>query len=131
MATAGSDVARSEQGTWVKGQSGNPAGRPPGRKAQVDVLKQNLEIAVREVALKPQRIINIINKMCDLAESGDVKAAKLVLSMAVSPASQASDAVEERSGITIRIENATFAAKNNQPTPIEATVITEDSKANG
>ena len=118
-------MSRSKEGKFLPGTSGNPLGRPVGRKAQIDVLKQELEIAVRD-KLKPQRIINILEKMCSLAEKGDVKAAKLVLSLAVSPAAASSEAAEERGTIQIVIENATFAAK--PAATIEAKVIEEDNK---
>lgn len=104
--------------------SGNPRGRPPGRKTQIDQLKQDLEIAVRS-KLKPERIVKIVEKMCDLAEGGDTKAAKLVLSMAVSPAKASDDAKDNTNRITIVVENATFAARP-QPTPIEAQVVEEN-----
>lgn len=122
-------VARTDKGQWVEGQSGNPKGRPPGRRAQIDILKQNLEIAVRG-KLRAERVAKIVEKMCDLAENGDVKAAKLILSMSVSTAAAPGDAGDNQGGITIRIENATFAAKAaNNEKPIEGRVI--EVKQNG
>lgn len=120
---------RTETGQWQPGQSGNPKGRPPGRRAQIDVLKQDLEIAVRK-GLRADRVVKIIEKMADLAECGNVRAAKLILSMAVSPAGAHGEAGDNQGGITIRIENATFAAKAaNTEKPIEGRVI--EVKENG
>lgn len=88
-----------------------------------------MEIAVRK-GLRVDRVAKIVDKMCDLAEEGDVKAAKLILSMAVSSAVVPHDASEQAGGITIRIENATFAAKAaNNEKPVEGRVI--EVKENG
>lgn len=108
----------------MPGVSGNPRGRPPGRKNQIDQLKQDLEIAVRS-KLKVDRVVKIIDKMCDLAENGDTKAAKLILSMAVSPAKASDDANDNANRITVIVENATFAARP-QPQAIEAKVVEEN-----
>jgi hypothetical protein len=112
---------RNEDGTFPKGVSGNPKGRPPSRRAQIDQLKQDLEIAVRG-HIQPAQVVRIITKMAQLAEEGNTKAAKLVLDLAVSSAAVQSDAKELPPGITIRIENATLFAKQ-QETAIEAKVI--------
>ena len=130
VATPDLPAVRDEStGQFLPGQSGNPKGRPPGRRAQIDVLKQDLEIAVRK-GLRADRVVKIIEKMADLAEEGNVRAAKLILSLAVSPAGAHGEAGDNQGGITIRIENATFAAtaaKNEKP--IEGRVI--EVKENG
>lgn len=62
--------------------------------------------------------------MCDLAENGDVKAAKLILGMSVSSALVPNDPADTGGGIRIIIENATFAAKAaNEEKPVEGRVI--------
>ena len=120
---------RDEEGRFLPGVSGNPAGRPVGRRQRLDVLKQELEIAVRENVRAP-RIVRIVNKMCDLAEGGDVRAAKLILGIAVSSPAVQKDSGSDTPGIRIVIENATFAAgAAKQPTPIEGHVIEENKMA--
>lgn len=80
--------------------------------------------------LRADRVAKIVEKMCDLAEGGDVKAAKLILSMSVSTAAAPGDAGDNQGGITITINNATFAAKAaNTEKPIEGRVI--EVKENG
>lgn len=111
-------------GKWVKGQSGNPNGRPKGSKAELTELKQELEVAVRR-SLPAQKIINIVTKIADMAEAGDVKAAKLILDKFVSNATGAEEVAGDSGGIVIRIENATFANKPNPVNVIDATVIEE------
>lgn len=82
-----------------------------------------MEIAVRR-GIRADRVAKIVEKMCDLAENGDVKAAKLILSMSVSTAAAPGDAGDNQGGITITINNATFAAKAATPEkPIEGRVI--------
>lgn len=118
------ELATSNDGKWVKGQSGNPSGRPKGSKSELVELKQDLEIAVRR-SLPADRIIKIVAKMADLAELGDVKAAKLLLDKFVSNATSAEEVAGDSGGIVIRIENATFANKPNHSNVIDATVIEE------
>lgn len=118
---ADTEVVRASDGTFEKGVSGNPAGRPKGRKNEIVALKQDLEIAVRK-HLPLARITKIIDKMATMAENGHVAAAKLLLDKVISNAREVDDVDEKGSGgITIRIENATFAAQRDAtPTPKEA-----------
>lgn len=110
------ETQRTELGTFQKGASGNPAGRPKGRKNEIVELKQDLEIAVRQ-HLKLERIVKIIDKMAKLAEEGNVKAAKLLLDKVISNAREVDDVNEAGTGgIVIRIENATFAQVSKQDT---------------
>lgn len=124
------ELATSNDGKWVKGQSGNPSGRPKGSKSELVELKQDLEIAVRR-SLPADRIIKIVAKMADLAELGDVKAAKLLLDKFVSNATSAEEVAGDSGGIVIRIENATFANKPNHSNVIDATVIEETDEHRG
>lgn len=104
-------VLRDESGQFLEGVSGNPAGRPVGSRSKLVKIKEKLEIAVRE-NINAERIGRIINKMATLAEEGDVKAARLILDKFISSASAGEDPEAQTShdrGITIRIENATFA----------------------
>lgn len=119
------DVPRTELGTFQKGASGNPAGRPKGRKNEIVELKQDLEIAVRS-HLKLSTITKIIDKMADMAEKGHVAAAKLLLDKVISNAREVDDVNEiGTGGIVIRIENATFAAKRDDTSTPQAAVEAE------
>jgi len=113
-----SEVAtRNTDGTFVAGVSGNPLGRPKGKKNQLTELKQDLEIAVRK-ALPVSRITKIVEKVALMAEEGNLRAAKLILDKTISNAKDVDD-VDSKGvgGITIRIENATFKAQREQHTP--------------
>lgn len=109
-------------GTWLPGQSGNPNGRPKGKKNELTELKQDLEIAVRK-SVPQEKVVAIVARMCEMAMEGDVKAAKLILDKFVSNAKDSEDVDAGQGGITIRIENATFKAQQESKvidvTPIE------------
>lgn len=125
----GTAVARTEAGQFPKGVSGNPAGRPKGRKNDLIALKQDLEIAVRE-SLSIERIKRIVNRVAMMAEDGNLQAAKLILDKVISNASDSEDVPDNGRTVVFRIENATFAAtraveSNNQSPIIDAQVIEE------
>lgn len=105
--------ATSVDGRFVKGQSGNPAGRPPNTKNKLANLRKELELAIIEHVGIP-RLKRIINKVAEKAEAGDMRAAKLILDKVVSNAGP-DDTVEDNGRTVIfRIENATFAAQQGQ-----------------
>ena len=127
----GSNVAnRDEQGRFVKGESGNPNGRPLGRKNQITALKQELELAVRD-NIKPTRIRGILDKMCDLAEEGHVGAAKLVLDKVLSNATDTEDAAQNSGSFVFQVKNLTL----KHDSPSEGRIIdvtpTKEVEANG
>lgn len=101
-------VTRNESGQFVKGVSGNPAGRPKGKKNQITELKQDLELAVRR-QLGPDQIGNIVQKMAELAAEGNVQAAKLILDKTVSNAKDTEDAEQAGNTLQIVVKNATLS----------------------
>ena len=119
-------AVRNPDGTFVAGKSGNPLGRPKGKKNQLTELKQDLEIAVRK-SLSVDRIKRIVEKVAQMAEDGDVKAAKLILDKVISNATETDDTdVKGVQKIEIHIDNATFAAKREHiPQPAVDAEFTE------
>ena len=107
-----------KKGKWVKGKSGNPAGRPKDQRS-IAVLKNDLELAVRE-RLTATKVTQVVNRMLEIALGDDIKSAvtagKVILDMAISKAA-VQEAVANRAPITIVIENATLG--NKQQTVIE------------
>jgi hypothetical protein len=100
---------RTESGQFPKGVSGNPLGRP--KKATLRTLQQDLEIAFRE-HLSVDRVKRIVNRMADMAEQGDVKAAKLIFDKLIPNATNGeSDEGDNVKKVVFEIQNATFAAQ--------------------
>jgi len=66
---------------WVKGQSGNLAGRPKtAYKDNFDQLKANTKMLNVASQILSERWSNIYHSMCDCAEAGNVQAATFVTS---------------------------------------------------
>lgn len=117
-------IARDEQGRFPVGVSGNPAGRPKGKKNELTELKQDLEIAVRK-NVDHEDVRDIIVAMIEKAKDGNVGAAKLILDKTISNAKESEDAFEGSGGITVIVKNATIQAsrdrEENERTIIDVT----------
>jgi hypothetical protein len=70
------DLVRAEDGKFLKGHSGNPAGRPVGSKNRVNILKLSLEENFREGNF--EKIAHILNSVVEDAIGGDKAARKPV-----------------------------------------------------
>lgn len=119
-------AVRNADGTFPAGVSGNPLGRPKGKKNELTEIKQDLEIAVRQ-SLSATRVKRIVEKVAQMAEEGNLRAAKLILDKVISNAKDVDDADNKGvGGITIRIENATFAGKREQTVSIDPPALDAD-----
>ena len=78
------DLVRAEDGKFLKGHSGNPAGRPVGSKNRVNILKLSLEENFREGNF--EKIGQILNSVVQDAIEGDKAARKLVWDACISKA---------------------------------------------
>jgi hypothetical protein len=96
---------RDEKGRFVAGVSGNPNGRPKGRKNVITALKQDMEIALRE-NLSIEDIKGVIQSMLAEALNGNVGAGKLILDKVLSGAKTEEDVKETGGGLKIIIEHA-------------------------
>lgn len=115
-------ATRTESGTFVKGVSGNPNGRP--KKVTIRNLTQDLEIAIRE-HLTVERVKKIVNRMADMAEQGNVPAAKLILDKLIANAKDGeSDEGDKTPTVHFVITNATFAAQAKEKQQVEVIDIT-------
>lgn len=116
--------SRDIDGTYLKGVSGNPAGRPAGSKN----IQRQLEDAVREYIVHPDRIRRVrkvLDRLLQKAEDGHVGAAKLLLDKIVPNATPEGEEERDanRNTYVFRIENATFAAPKPPTQVIEAEVV--------
>jgi hypothetical protein len=118
-------VLRDDAGKLLPGTaSNNPEGRPVGTKNRLVSIKRKLEIAVRE-GMSADRLGRIISKMADMAEDGDVKAARLILDKFISSAGGDDEVADKLpQGITIKIENATFAKLQQSSPPVNVIDVT-------
>lgn len=120
------EVVRSPDGKFVKGVSGNPKGRPKGKRNRITELNEDMELAIREGA-NPEVVKSIIASMAAEAMNGNVQAAKLILDKFVPNvrSSEASEATMPE--IVIKIENLTKEDLRDVP----GEVITQEVPENG
>lgn len=111
---------RAKDGKFLPGVSGNPKGRPKGKKNQITELKQDMEIAIRE-NLSPDAIKAVVASMLAAALDGNVGAGKLILDKVMSNARDADDAQDSSGGLKIIIENATMDVLQNNQNVIDVT----------
>ena len=73
---------RDEKGQFPVGVSGNPMGRPKGAKNKITLLKQSLELELRNSAAP--RMQKVLDKALEMAEEGDRSMIKLLLELHMS-----------------------------------------------
>lgn len=95
------ELVRNSTGQFVAGQSGNPGGRPKGSKNKITLLRQSLELQLREQA-EPQ-MASILDKAMELALEGDRQMLKLLLEMWISKSAGADEKATEK--VAIQINN--------------------------
>ena len=109
----GALVERSTLGQFVKGVSGNPAGRPKGARNRANLLRSFLEEALlRDLS---DEIGPVIDQALTLAKSGDPKMIKLLLGdLLRGQKPSEADSEGQNSGptrISVTINNYTGAAR--------------------
>ena len=100
------EVLRGKNGQFLKGRSGNPAGRPKGSKNRIAEMKVELEEAIRQ-NLEAGQIHAVVQSMVAEALNGNVSAGKLILDKVMSNAKAVDESGEEQPEIVIKIENLT------------------------
>ena len=93
-------MVRNVEGQFIKGQSGNPAGRPKGSKNKITVYKLATEEAWRE--RNQRRIDTVLDMVLQDALEGDKAARKMVWDSSISKANISEDkAAGNRQSITV------------------------------
>lgn len=72
-------LTRTDSGQFPQGVSGNPKGRPKGSRNQITLLKESLELQLREQGAS--RMPQILETAIDLALEGDRTMLKLLLEL--------------------------------------------------
>ena len=75
-------IVRTADGKFKKGSSGNPVGRPKGSKNKITLLKQSLELQLRDQAA--DYMPDILSKAIELGMEGDKTMLKLLLELHMS-----------------------------------------------
>lgn len=70
-------------GRFMPGQSGNPDGRPKGSKNQITLLKESMELLLRNEA-SPEDLRAVMRMALDQAMAGDRGMIKLILELHMS-----------------------------------------------
>lgn len=117
---------RSADGTFVAGQSGNPAGRPVGSKNYVTEQRLAMEAALRDYMHTPARrarIMRLIDRVLEIGMTGTdkdaINAAKIMFDRVLSGAKQEDDiGGKTPPRVVVVIENMTQQ-------PAKVAVITE------
>lgn len=108
-------LQRDERGRFVKGRSGNPAGRTKGSRNRIAELKAQHELALREYMSDPSRQTKVLNGLDNIfrimqagRDKDAVAAAKLVFGQLIPKSSGDSDEGSKGpGGVTVIIENNT------------------------
>jgi hypothetical protein len=108
---------------WVKGQSGNPAGRPP---------RAHPTAAVAEYLIG-RKTIPLTKKLIGLALAGDRTALRLCISRIAPPGREASDwlglpLVEDRAELRALVTTVTEAAEKGIITPTQSDALVRIAK---
>ena len=93
------DTVKVVSTRFEKGKSGNPAGRPKGSKNAITLLKQSLELQLREQAAPD--LGGVLDKCMELALDGDRQMIKLLLELHMSKGIAEETARPERVAIQI------------------------------
>lgn len=94
-------------GQFPKGVSGNPAGRPKGSKNKITLLKQSMELQLREDAAPDMGLV--LEKAIELALDGDRQMIKLLLDKHMS--SGPTDDAKGSEKVAIQINSSPGASK--------------------
>lgn len=103
---------RSKDGTFKPGKSGNPSGRPKGVKNQITLIKESLELLLREQG--SARMPEVLEKAFELALEGDRSMIKLLLELHMSKGTsqETGKAIEK---VEIKVSGPSKAVKEEAP----------------
>lgn len=92
-------ISRTEKGRFEKGKSGNALGRPKGSKNKITLIKQSLELQLREQAAPD--IGEVLAKAFELALEGDAQMIKMLVELHMSKGTNEDGKASEKVAIQI------------------------------
>ena len=92
-------VRAPDTGKFLAGKSGNKGGRPKGSKNKITILKQSLELALRQQS--EDAMHEVMDKALELAKEGDKGMIKLLLELHMSKGTTDDAKVSEKVAISI------------------------------
>lgn len=99
------EIERTDKGTFAKGISGNPSGRPKGSKNRTTLIRNAIEADM--VDRLQHDALAVLNKTIELALAGDTTCIKILMDRLL-PARKATDDNEKSigsGGINIIVQN--------------------------
>lgn len=114
----------SKETQFPAGTSGNPVGRPKGSKNKITLLKQILEVQLREAA--QDKMPEVLNKAMEMALMGDRTMLKLLLELHMSKGYATEEKASEK--VEINISTQTIS-EQPKAAPVAESILEE--KTNG
>ena len=122
--------AKRESSRFVAGVSGNPTGRPKGSRNKITLLKESLELMLRDRAAPD--LPAVLDKAVELAVSGDRAMIKLLLELHMAKGTADKENAVEKVEITINSDRApATSAPPSGGLIIDVTPTKVDSKNEG
>lgn len=111
------EIPRTDGGQFPKGVSGNPKGRPKGSKNEITLLRQSLELALRQQA--SHDISEVLGVAIEKAKEGDNQMIKLLLEMHMSKSTSDDGKAAEKVAIQINSHPGSAEIKEVRTPPID------------
>jgi hypothetical protein len=125
------ELVRDANGRFIKGQSGNPKGRPKGVRNHIVALRESTEVALREYMSTPEnakKALKALDALFEQAADGEIAAMKLLFDKILPQARAGADdgGGEKQKPVAVQIINQT-AEQATTPVTIVDVQPLEDS----
>lgn len=115
-------VLRDEKGRFVKGYSGNPAGKPKGVRHRSTLIKETIDASMADML--HEEFIPVMQKAIEMAKKGDRAMIKLLLGDFLNEVRKHTEDEEDKSkGTRIIIENLTIDNRQQEESKHEYRII--------